>query len=163
MKQQNVFTTFFLLFVLLTPLYARPAIRKVGDVAEAMFVNTDLRKVNGMVTFTEIVGKTVLMGKWNTGFCDDNWNNYKVQIIWKLDFLGFTYDMVLHDMTSHLKKASIIACGTEKWKYEVSGQFLSLWKRKTIVIKHLGLKTGEATIKEPVNDLTNKFYLVNSI
>jgi len=161
MKQQNVITTFFLLFALLTPLYAHPATRKVGDVARATFVNTNARKVNGIITFTEIVGKTILVGKWNTGFCDDNWDNYKVQIIWKLDFLGITYDLVLHDMTPHLKEESIVACGTKNWKYEVTGQLLSLWKRKAVVVKHLGLKTGEATIKEA--DLTNKFILVDSI
>ncbi|CAG8627153.1 1986_t:CDS:1 [Paraglomus occultum] len=163
MKQQNVFTIFVLLFALLTPLYAHPATRKVGDVAKAVFIHADIHKVNGIITFTEIVGKTVLMGKWNTGFCDDNWNNYKIQIIWTLNILGITFDVVLHDMTPHLKDELIIACGTKNWKYEVSGQLLGLWKGKAVIVTHLGLKTGEAIIKETFDDLTNKFYLVDSI
>jgi len=142
MSPKNSVLIFFLLALLLPlSLVASPVARVNGDVAYSLFTTH-----NGYMQYSESATKTTVVGKWNDGFVDSDWRNYKVLIVKTTSF-----SIVLKDLTPLFisLKVGIQNGGTAGWKIEITGHFLRDWNKQTMLILYKGAPVGSS----PINGL----------
>ncbi|CAG8572348.1 3563_t:CDS:1 [Paraglomus occultum] len=134
--KNSVLIFFFLALLLPLSLVAKPVARVNGDIAYSSFT-----KPNGYIQYSESSTKTTIAGKWNDGFTDPNWANYKILIV--------SASTVLYDLTPLFAGPKAVAMqngGTAGWKFDITGHLLRKWNKQTILIKYKGATLGSTTI-----------------
>ncbi|CAG8565215.1 5197_t:CDS:1 [Paraglomus occultum] len=137
--KNSVLIFFFLALLLPLSLVAKPVARVNGDVAYSSFTTP-----NGYIQYSEQLTKTTIVGKWNDGFTDPNWANYKILIV-----NTATPSTVLYDLTPLFagpKPVLIQNGGTAGWRFDITGHLLRQWNKQTMLIKYKGNPLGSALI-----------------
>ncbi|CAG8527000.1 2178_t:CDS:1 [Paraglomus brasilianum] len=140
MSQKNSILIFvFLALLLPLSLVAHPVKRVNGDVAYSAFSTP-----SGYIQYSESATKTTIVGKWNDGFVDGDWANYKILIV-----KTTAPATILYDLTPLFKGPPAVLTqngGTEGWRFDITGHFLRTWNKQTMIVKHNGVTLGSATI-----------------